>query len=116
VHNLKFMNASVHLGYCRQTNKFRAHEIKWFHSKWQKSEYYVSMLIRRFVSLWVAYVKVYHAIDRRSSVMRLYIGNEKWYKPKDQYANVMFLLLYTFSLNFLIILNLKTADLHWTLC
>jgi len=28
VHNLKFMNAIVHLGHCRQTNKFPAHEIK----------------------------------------------------------------------------------------
>ena len=29
--------------------------------------------------------------------------NEKLYKPTDQYANVMFLLLYTFSITFLIV-------------
>ena len=68
-----------------------------------KTEYYVSMLIRRFVSLRVACVKSYHARPKVERDMRLYTGNEKWYKPTDQYADVMFLLLYTFSITFLIV-------------
>ena len=35
--------------------------------------------------------------------LRLYTGNEKRYKPADQYSNVMFLWLYTLTITFLIV-------------
>ena len=60
-----------------------------------EKEYYVSMLIRQFVSLRVACVKSYHArpkVERNATLHR---------QRMVQYSNVMFLLLYTFSMRFL---------------
>jgi len=71
----------------------------WYKSPAIKTKYNVSMLIRRFVSLRVACVKSYW-----SSVMRLSTGNEKWYIPMDQYANVYsfyyIIIIISFSITF----------------
>jgi len=67
-----------------------------------QTEYYVSMLIRRFVSLRVACVKSYHArpkVERDATLHR----QREVVQTADQYANVMFLLLYTLFITFLIV-------------
>jgi len=63
-------------------------------------EYYVSIML----ACWS--VSLYHfELPVSSRITQdprwLYTGNEKWYKPTDQYANEMFLLLNTFSITFL---------------
>jgi len=53
----------------------KVHAILHSQRKVIQTEYYVSMLIGRFVSLWVSCVKLY-----RPRMMWFYTGKEKWYK------------------------------------
>jgi len=60
-----------------------------------QTERCVSMLILCFVSFGVACVELCHARLRVKWSVFTQIYNKKCNKPRDQYANVMFLLLYT---------------------